>query len=94
METERIGGGVYPTMALVNHSCDPNIVLIFFGRVALAVASRAIEPGKIIVWLRNRFISAGLEPVPCHTEKSCIGPQYTHFFNNVKLLLGLLAPRS
>ena len=48
VETERIGGGIYPTMALVNHSCDPNIVIIFFGRVALSVASRLIEEGRFI----------------------------------------------
>ena len=40
VETLRIGGGVYPTMALVNHSCDPNFVIVFWGRVAVAVASR------------------------------------------------------
>ena len=34
IETERIGGAVYPTMALVNHSCDPNVALIFWGRWA------------------------------------------------------------
>ena len=40
IETVRIGGGVYPTLALVNHSCDPNFVIVFWGRVAVAVASR------------------------------------------------------
>ena len=42
IETVRIGGGVYPTMALVNHSCDPNFVIVFWGRVAVAVASRLV----------------------------------------------------
>ena len=42
IETVRIGGGVYPTLALVNHSCDPNFVIVFWGRVAVAVASRCL----------------------------------------------------
>jgi len=48
VETVRIGGGVYPTMALVNHSCDPNFVLVFWGRVAVAIASRSIAAGEEI----------------------------------------------
>jgi len=47
-ETNRIGGGVYPTMALVNHSCDPNFVIVFWGRTAVAVASRSIDKGQEI----------------------------------------------
>ena len=46
IETSRIGGGVYPTLALVNHSCDPNFVIIFWGRTAIAVASRTIFKGE------------------------------------------------
>jgi len=48
VETVRIGGGVFPTMALVNHSCDPNIVIVFWGRVAVALASRSIAAGEEI----------------------------------------------
>ena len=46
IETNRIGGAVYPTLALVNHSCDPNFVIIFWGRTAIAVASRTIFKGE------------------------------------------------
>ena len=46
IETNRIGGAVYPTLALVNHSCDPNFVIIFWGRTAIAVASRTIFAGE------------------------------------------------
>ena len=48
VETLRIGGGVYPTLALVNHSCDPNFVIVFWGRVAVAVASRWIVETIVI----------------------------------------------
>lgn len=48
LETERIGGGVYPTLALVNHSCDPNFTLVFWGRVAVAIAGRTIAEGEEI----------------------------------------------
>ena len=48
IETVRVGGAVYPTMALVNHSCDPNFVIVFWGRTAVAVASRCIPVGEEI----------------------------------------------
>jgi len=48
VETERIGGGVYPTLALVNHSCDPNFAIVFWGRVAIAIATRRIDKGEEI----------------------------------------------
>ncbi|XP_023348715.1 SET and MYND domain-containing protein 4 [Eurytemora carolleeae] len=35
-------------MALVNHSCDPNFILVFWGRVAVAIASRSIAQGEEI----------------------------------------------
>ena len=47
VETHPVGGGIYPTMANVNHSCDPNFVIInFLGRHAAAVADRRIEAGE------------------------------------------------
>jgi hypothetical protein len=30
----------------VNHSCDPNFTLVFWGRVAVAIASRSIAAGN------------------------------------------------
>ena len=33
------------------------------------------------VWLQNRLISTGLEPVLSHTEKSCIASYYKQFFD-------------
>ena len=33
---------------------------------------------KFSVWLRNRLIPAGLEPVPSHTEKSCIASYHEY----------------
>jgi SET domain-containing protein len=35
-------------MALVNHSCDPNLIIVFWGRTAIAVASRSIAKGEEI----------------------------------------------
>ena len=37
------------------------------------------------VWLRNRLISDGLEPVLSQTEKSCIAPYYREFFTKIKI---------
>ena len=50
--------------------------------------SREIEKYKLLllysnilknVWLQNRVISAGLEPVFSQTEKSCIASYYSNF---------------
>ena len=49
VETHPMGGGIYPTMANVNHSCDPNFIIInFLGHRAVAVADRRIEAGEEI----------------------------------------------
>ena len=37
------------------------------------------------VWLRNRLISAGLEPALSNTEKSCIALYNRQFSTNVKI---------
>ena len=50
VETHPVGGGIYPTMANVNHSCDPNFIIVnFLGRRAVAVADRRIEKGEEIL---------------------------------------------
>ena len=46
---------------------------------------------KIPVWLQNRLISAGLEPVLSNTEKSCIASYYRQFFTNIKIKIMKLA---
>ena len=42
-----IGTAVYPTLALLNHSCDPNITKYFDGRTVVVVAGKAISKGII-----------------------------------------------
>ena len=37
------------------------------------------------VWLRNRLISGGLEPVLSNTEKLCIASYYIQFSMNIKM---------
>ena len=44
------------------------------------------------LWLRNRLMSAGLEPVFSHTEKSCIALYYRQFFTNIKMKIIKLIP--
>ena len=47
VETHSLGGGVFPTMAYVNHSCDPNFTIVnFLGNQAVAFANRTIEKGE------------------------------------------------
>ena len=44
------------------------------------------------VWLRNRLISAGLEPVLRLTEKSCIASNYRQFFTNIEIKIIKVIP--
>ena len=49
-ENHPVGGGIYPTMANVNHSCDPNFIIInYLGRSAVAITDRRIEEGEEIL---------------------------------------------
>ena len=44
------------------------------------------------VWLRNRLISVGLQPVLSHSEKSCIVSYYMQFYMNKKYKITILKP--
>ena len=44
------------------------------------------------VWLRNRSLSAELEPVLSHTERSCIASYYKQFYINIKIKTTELIP--
>ncbi|XP_023288361.1 SET and MYND domain-containing protein 4 isoform X2 [Orussus abietinus] len=41
-----IGGGVYPTTALLNHSCNPGVVRYFTGTTMVVRAVKTIYPGN------------------------------------------------
>jgi SET and MYND domain-containing protein 4 len=43
-----IGGGLYPTLALLNHSCDPGIVRYYKGNVVHVHVVKTIHPGEEI----------------------------------------------
>ena len=50
------GTAIYPTLALLNHSCDPNITKYFDGKKVIVVAGKKIRKGKINSWqLDNTF---------------------------------------
>ena len=53
-----------------------------------------VSPRIIIVplWLWNRLISRGLEPVLSHTEKSCIASNYRQFSTNHKNNISFVSP--
>ena len=42
---QMVGTAIYPALALLNHSCDPNITKYFSGSTVIAVASRNIFKG-------------------------------------------------
>lgn len=43
-----IGGGLYPTLALFNHSCDPGVVRFYTGTVVNVRAIRKISQGDLV----------------------------------------------
>lgn len=43
-----LGGGVYPTLALFNHSCEPGIVRYFSGSTIIVRTVKPIKAGEII----------------------------------------------
>ena len=72
IETTPLGGAIYPTLANVNHSCDPNFTIVNYGKRAVAVAVRRIKAGMEIhdsygaVWYhmerseRQRFLKVSV----------------------------------
>lgn len=44
-KTVFIGGGLYPTLALFNHSCEPSVVRYFKGTSVYVHAIKNIQPG-------------------------------------------------
>lgn len=44
-----LGGGVYPTISLCNHSCNPNVVRNSFGKTCIVRAIRPIKKGEEIL---------------------------------------------
>lgn len=48
-EMKSLGSGLYPTAALFNHSCDPNLVRTNIGRKMISVAARDIGKGEEVV---------------------------------------------
>lgn len=43
-----IGGGIFPTLSLCNHSCDPGIVRYFIGTTVVVRTIRPLMPGELI----------------------------------------------
>lgn len=43
-----IGGGLYPTVAFFNHSCDPGVVRYFNGNVVTLRAIKRIPAGEVV----------------------------------------------
>ncbi|XP_038617029.1 histone-lysine N-methyltransferase SMYD3 isoform X1 [Tachyglossus aculeatus] len=45
-EMQEVGVGLYPSMSLLNHSCDPNCVIVFEGTSLFLRAVREIQTGE------------------------------------------------
>ncbi len=42
----RMGSAIYPTLALVNHSCDSNCIRVFIGKKAALITTRVVTAVK------------------------------------------------
>ena len=45
-EMRQFATGIYPAMALLNHSCDPNVTKYFVGSRMYVVADRNVARGE------------------------------------------------
>lgn len=55
-----LGLGVYPAPSLVNHSCDPNCVVLFRGKQLLLRSVLPINPGEQVSGVcESLFLQAG-----------------------------------
>ncbi|XP_039604734.1 histone-lysine N-methyltransferase SMYD3 isoform X1 [Polypterus senegalus] len=45
-EMQEIGAGLYPSMSLLNHDCDPNCLIVFEGKHLFLRAIREIQPSE------------------------------------------------
>ena len=57
-----IGSAIYPTLALLNHSCDPNVMKFFRGSEVVVVAKRNIYKDEEVT--ENYFPCYALIPKP------------------------------
>ena len=42
----RMGSAIYPTLALVNHSCDSNCIRVFIDKRAALITTRVVTAGE------------------------------------------------
>ncbi|CAB3991288.1 SET and MYND domain-containing 4-like, partial [Paramuricea clavata] len=47
-EQRRIAAAIYPTASLMNHACDPDVIVSFIGRTLVVRATHNIQPGEEI----------------------------------------------
>ena len=52
-----------------------------FAEITLIAGFHIFPP----VWIRNRIISAGLEPILSQTEKLCLASYYKQFSMNIEI---------
>lgn len=45
-EQQTLGLGLFPTIALINHSCNPNMELVFYGNSCVAKSIRTVPVGE------------------------------------------------
>lgn len=46
-----LGAAIYPTLALLNHSCNPDFMRCNRGKGVVCVANRDIKKGTSEVWI-------------------------------------------
>ncbi|RXG60756.1 SET and MYND domain-containing protein 4 [Armadillidium vulgare] len=46
VELLELGGGIYPTISLINHSCNPNVFRYYIGKNCIVRATKVIRTGE------------------------------------------------
>jgi hypothetical protein len=67
VETTPLGGGIFPTIANVNHSCDPNFTIIYMGKRAVAISDRKIKAGNLLFHIDSELRSSIVLYLSVHT---------------------------
>lgn len=62
-DADRIALALYPTASLMNHSCLPNIALVFDGETMTARATEALRPGRPVLHCYGVQKGAEITPV-------------------------------
>jgi hypothetical protein len=67
----KIASGIYPTVSMLNHSCDPDVIHSYNGSTAIVVAIKPIAKGaQIFSYYRTNFLQEECRSRQFYLEKN------------------------